>query len=127
MIWFIQGALSIILGIFYHKKKGDFGNKAVINGEIIGISQNEHSVSVRYSYPDSSNTFVAVCKDIGADLKKLNTGTMVLVVIDKNNPSCPKVVKYNTKGKNMTVELSERAAYITGIMFFIAGIISLIK
>ncbi len=119
MIWFVIGIICLMIGLYYRRKKGNFGNKVVVNGEVTKICEKEHCVDVRYAY--DNKTFVAACSNIDADLSKLHIGTKIFVVIDKANPTCPLIAGYNSKGKNMTIEGSEKAAYISAIMFFIAG------
>lgn len=125
MIWFILGIVFLILGLFYQKKKGDFGNRVVVNAEITQILEKEHCVYVKYTYPDNCEATVAMCSDVDADFSKLRIGTKIFVVIDKDNPSCPIIARYNTKGKNLTIEGSTKAAFIMAILFFIVGIIKL--
>lgn len=123
MIWFAIGIIFLIIGLYYRKKKGDFGNKVVVNGEITKIHEKEHCVYVKYAY--SNETFAAMCSNIDADFSKLHIGTKIFVVIDKANPNSPLIARYNAKGKDMTIEGSTKAAFIAAIMFFIAGFCSL--
>lgn len=125
MIWFISGIVFLILGLFYQKKKGDFGNRVVVNAEITQILEKEHCVYVKYAYPDDSEATVVMCSDVEADFSKLRIGTKIFVVIDKANPGCPIIARYNTKGKNMTIENSAKAAFIVAILFFVVGIIKM--
>lgn len=126
MIWFVLGIIWLALGLYYKKKKGNFGKNMVVNGEITEIFEKEHYIYVKYSYPDNNENIVAMCSDIDADFSKLRVGTKIFVVIDKANPICPLIAGYNVKGKNMTLKNSERAAFAAAIMFFIVGIIKLI-
>lgn len=126
MIWIIMGIIWLGLGLFYKRKKGDFEKNIVVNGEITEICEKEHYVYVKYTYPDNREAIVAMCSDIDADFSKLHIGTKIIVVIDKANPTCPIIAKYNVKGKNSTLEGSEKAAFAVAIIFFIVGIIKLI-
>lgn len=123
MIWFVIGIICLILSLYYRKKKGDFGNKVVVNGEITKIYEMEHCIYVKYVY--DNETFAAMCSNIDADLSQLHIGTKIFIVIDKANPNCPLIARYNAKGKDMTIEGSEKAAFIAAIMFFIAGFTSI--
>lgn len=124
MIWFVIGIIFLIIGLCYRKKKGDFRNKVVVNGEITKICEKEHCVYVKYAY-GGNETFAAMCSNIDADFSKLHIGTKIFVVIDKTNPNCPLIATYSAKGKDMTIEGSTKAAFIAAIMFFIAGFCSL--
>lgn len=124
MIWFVIGIICLILGLYYRKKKGAFGNRVVVNGEITKVCETEHGVYVKYVYDNEA--FAAMCSNIDADLSKLHIGTKIFIVIDKANPNCPLIARYNVKGKDITIEGSEKAAYISAIMFFIVGFWDLI-
>lgn len=124
MIYFFIGIISFILGLYYRKKKGDFGNRVVVDGEITKVCETEHCVYVKYVY--DNETFAAMCSNVDADLSRLHIGTKIFVVIDKATPNCPLIARYNVKGKDMTIEGSEKAAYIFAMMCFIAGFWSLV-
>lgn len=124
MIWLVIGIICLILSLYYRKKKGAFGNRVVVNGEITEVCETEHCVYVKYVY--DKEAFAAMCSDIDADLSKLHIGTKIFIVIDKANPNCPLIARYNVKGKDRTIGGSEKAAYIAAIMFFIVGFLDLI-
>lgn len=124
MIWFAIGIICLILGLYYRKKKGAFGNRAVVNGEITKVCETGHCVYVKYVYDHEA--FDARCSNIDADLSKLHIGTKIFIVIDQANPNCPLIARYNVKGKDRTIGGSEKAAYISAIMFFIVGFWDLI-
>lgn len=126
MIWFVAGIISLFIGLYYLKKKGNFKNKVVTNGEITQIFEKEHCVYVKYAYPDDNKVIVAMLSNIDADFSRLHIGTKIFVVIDKANPNCPLIARYNVEGKDMTIEGSTKAAFIVAIMFFIVGFIKLI-